>query len=181
MTPEDLRWRFERWTHATFSALAPLEVNMVAAGRDLAQFDIDLITIDVEVAGPDPAAGLMRAFEQNPRRFGLSRLWVLGAYELVRTIEQMLRRSNAPSSRLHTTAKDLKWRFERLRMPLAKFETARRFPGDWPIAYPSLHEQTGAVGWHVAPNEFIERRMLADRLLEFLEQLAASHRPPATP
>lgn len=108
---------------------------------------------------------------ENPRRFGLSRL---RAYELVRTVERRLAKERKDSP-IHKEASALKKRFERLRMPLAKFETARNYPVDWPMAYPDINESTRALGWRVSKHEFIERRQLGDALLEFLEQLANAH------
>jgi hypothetical protein len=155
---------------------------LIAPARDLANFDIELIEIDIDVNDPDFGIRLMRATDENPRRFGLSRVWVLAAYELIRTVEQLLRPApGGTPPAIHVQAFNLKRRLERLRIPLAKFETARNFPNDWPVAYPGKNEETGAIGWRVAPAEFIERRALADELLQFLEDLAASHRQVTQP
>lgn len=150
---------------------------MIAPARDVAMFDLELIEIDADVGETMDGEYFLRAMNANPRRFGLSRFWVLGAYELVRTIERQLRPApGEQSSDIHVAAVELKRRFERLRIPLAKYEPARRHPEDWPVAYPDLNKATALVGWWVAPEQFVSRRELADALLDFLESLVAHHR-----
>jgi len=58
----------------------------------------------------------------------LSQLWIFGAYELLRSLDQKLKKgiSNI-SADACKNAHDLKLRFARIRMPLAKFEPARSF------------------------------------------------------
>ena len=135
---DDLAERFRRWTLATHAALAPVDAFLISPARDLAQFDIDLLALDARIQHGG-AEGMTTAFDENPRRFGLSRLWVLGAYELVRTVEEYLRANRG--SPAHNAAFALKNRYERLRVPLAKHQAATRHPGDWPIAYPEYGPQ----------------------------------------
>jgi len=162
------------WCEDTRAGLAPVEAFLISPARDLAQFDIELLQLDARIH-QGGGEGLLTAFDENSRRFGLSRLWVLGAYELVRTVEEYLRANRGNSTHpAHTAAFALKQQFERLRIPLAKHQPARRHPGDWPIAYPEYGPR-GAVGWRVHQHVFIERRELADALLNFLDQLAAGH------
>src|SRR5207244_6838222 len=83
-------------------------------------------------------------------RLTLSYFWVLAAYELVRTLDQRWRTGattlpDESGNRVTT----LKRRMERLRIPLAKMETARRFPIDNTIAYPTITRDFG-LAWHVA-------------------------------
>ena len=59
---------------------------------------------------------------------------------------------------------------ERLRIPLAKMETVRRFPTDGSMAYPTISRDFG-VAWHVAQDTYITRRELSDQLLDFLADL----------
>lgn len=48
-------------------------------------------------------------------------LWVLGAYELIRTLDELLRsRSDAASRELRQKSLAVKRQFERVRVPLAK-------------------------------------------------------------
>ena len=55
---------------------------LVSLACDLGQFDIELSQLDVRIKqGGDDVLdeGLVTAFNQYPRRFALSRLWVFGA------------------------------------------------------------------------------------------------------
>ena len=96
---------------------------------------------------------------------------MLAAYELVRTLDQRWRTgaTTLPAeSGNRVTA--LKRRMERLRIPLAKTETARRFPIDHAMAYPIISRDFG-LAWHVAQDTYISRRELSDQLLDFLADL----------
>lgn len=66
---------------------------------------------------------------------------------------------------------DLKHEIERLRIPLAKFEPARRFATDSPIAYPALMGRDLGVAWHLGPDTFVSRRELSDALLSLVEDI----------
>jgi hypothetical protein len=82
--------RLERWTKAS-TALAP-DGFMAAGAQDLGWFDIELLERDGRAQKASRVDGVFAAADlENHRRLALSRLWVLGAYELVRTIAQRLR------------------------------------------------------------------------------------------
>jgi hypothetical protein len=104
-------------------------------------------------------------------RFTLSYFWVLASYELVRTIDQRCRTSatTLPED-FRSRLAALKRTMERLRIPLAKMEPARRFPEDSPIPYPAINRDFG-VAWHVAQDTYITRRELSHKLLDFLTDL----------
>ncbi len=109
----------------------------------------------------------------------LSYLWVLGAYELVRSIDQQCGDSaKAIGQPLVKEIRAVKQLFARVRVPLAKFEPARAHRDtDWRIAWPNVQPDSG-IGWRVAADTVISRRLLADRLLEALERFSHSPRDP---
>jgi len=109
-------------------------------------------------------------------RITLSYLWVLGAYEVVRTIDQRCRENaSAISHETSKSASALKIKFERLRILLAKFEPAKRHrETDSKVAYPALNLDYG-IAWLVEADTFISRKMLSDELLTFLECLRVSN------
>lgn len=104
----------------------------------------------------------------------LARLWVLDAYELVRTLDACLRHGLwTPSEATATGVGETKRRLAEVRVPLAKFEPTGRFgraiPGDLiPVAV--LGQGTGA-GWNVggAVPRVVSRLELSDALLDLLE------------
>jgi hypothetical protein len=61
--------------------------------------------------------------------------------------------------------RDLKHRLERIRVPLAKMEPARRYPTDERIAYPTINLERG-IAWQIAEDTVVTRRELSDALLE---------------
>lgn len=172
--------RFERWVNASFSTVQ-FEQFMVIAVQGLGRLDVSLVEDD---------ESFLADFEQNKyssveslkfnERLTLSYLWVLGSYELVRSICQRIKESRAGCpDEVANSFGELKKEFNRLRIPLAKMEPASAHVNtDSHIAYPMLHTQKG-IAWQVAQNVFITRRDLADRLLATLE-LARSMNPNLT-
>jgi hypothetical protein len=101
----------------------------------------------------------------------LSALWTMGMYEVLRTLDQKLKR-DAKLGNNHPGAHDvtlLKLEFARVRMPLAKFENATAFPGDRSFLSQSLGGPSG-WGWIVADKTVIYRNELADKVLELFEK-----------
>ncbi len=99
-------------------------------------------------------------------------LWVLGVYEIVRSIDQRCRTTpelvDDAAARIVRSAKH---GFERLRVPLAKFEAARRFRDtDSTIAFPALQPEHG-IAWRISENVFIASRELSDCFMYTLRAL----------
>ena len=95
----------------------------------------------------------------------LSYLWVLGAYEIIRSIRQRNKKAGLNDEKLTSLLR----KFERLRMPLAKFEPANRHKRtDSEIAYPALNDLHG-ITWQISEEVFISRGELANEFLSLLE------------
>ena len=162
--------KLERWLSAS-SATGSVEPFMTVIIQGLGQLDISLAQGDASVRSD---ANDLASAQRLSKRITLSYLWVLGAYELVRTVCQSLRqnRSLMPvevSEQFH----ELKSEFNRLRVPLAKMEPASSHPMDYRIALPAIHRDKG-IAWQVGGADFIVRQDLADKLLSTLELMAAS-------
>src|SRR5688572_372118 len=107
--------RVARWVTASHG-LGQIEPHMVVAAQDLGWLDVDLLEMDAAVHA-DPSQDIWLKYH---KRFGLSRLWVLGSYELVRCIDQRFRPADGgKGSVIYDQTLALKREFERLRMPLA--------------------------------------------------------------
>jgi hypothetical protein len=103
----------------------------------------------------------------------LSYLWVLGAYEIIRALDQRSREDEQFLPELKERLKKLKHEFERIRIPLAKFEAATRHrETDSHIAYPAINTEKG-IAWRVSVDVWITRRDLSDSMLELLESINA--------
>lgn len=100
-----------------------------------------------------------------------SYLWILGAYEIIRTLSQF---SDSGSSNPYSTDKEkirsLKHEFELVRIPLAKYEAAKKNPNGYTFAYPILVPNHGA-GWLIGQNQAVTRRDLSDKFLKLVEEL----------
>ena len=168
--------RYSRWIDASVAAGA-VEPFMMPIVQGLGRLDCRLIPEDARFSQlPEQARSSVHEGTLLTDRFTLSYLWVLGAYELVRTLDQRCRTNPAttmPES-FQSRLAALKRGMERLRIPLAKMEPARRFPSDSAIAYPALSRDLG-IAWQVAQDTYITRRELSDSLLDFLTDLKAQH------
>jgi hypothetical protein len=101
-------------------------------------------------------------------------LWVLGAYEIIRTLDQMFRNVRKYPAQQQLGTEQLKHAFERVRIPLAKLEPATRYKStDNRFAVPALILGRG-LGWTVAEGVSIARGELSTQFLEFLESLKLS-------
>ncbi len=163
--------RLERWVSASH-ALASIEQFMIVPAQQLGRLDCKLLAESPSFinAGTDLERAL--AFQEH---LTLSYLWVLGGYELVRTMAQRYHEDpKLVSDELARRTNRVKKDFERVRIPLAKFEPSRSNRGiDSAIAWPAYHAEHG-VAWQLAPNVFVSRRQLADGFLELLEAVRAA-------
>ena len=101
----------------------------------------------------------------------LSGLWIMGMYEGLRTLSQKLR-NDARLAKAHAAVDDvnlLKLKFARVRVPLAKFEAASKFPTDHDYLSQSVGGPAG-WGWVVADRTVIYRNELADEVLRLFDK-----------
>jgi len=167
--------RCVRWVQASL-VLKMIEPFMIPVAQGLGRLDVKLILDDKRFSElPQTAQGSIDESIELTDRFTYSYLWILGAYELVRALDQRCR--DNPSllgQQLSKQINTLKHSFERLRIPLAKMEPARSHQDtDAPIAYPAIHRQLG-ISWQVSRDVFISRREMSDALLALLEEVAST-------
>ena len=104
-------------------------------------------------------------------------LWVLGAYEVIRMLSERVRKNpelteQAAIDNIHRT----KRLFERVRIPIAKFEPSRKHKAtDYPVATAGIGPK--GVGWEVSKNTRIYQTELSDAFF----QMMASIKPPSEP
>lgn len=164
--------RYTRWVFASHP-LGKVEAVLVDYAQGLGRLDSQLIVeekafLDLSATG---RATLEESIKFTDRLF-ISQLWVLGAYEVVRTLCQWC--NEAPDvfgAEANQKIKVLKEKFERLRIPLAKLEAAKKHKQtDSPIAIPCIHNELG-IAWQLSENIFISRIDLSDSFLNLLEYL----------
>jgi hypothetical protein len=168
--------RFNRWVRAS-EGLALIHEHLVVTAQGLGRLDTRLVTETLRFVDISQQQLTIASLDHEPTAFFndhilFSYLWVLAAYELARSVDQRCREEPALFSVEFSRAiKSTKLAFERIRIPLAKFEPARRHHGtDRAIAWPAVHNDLG-VGWRVSNDIYVSRRQLADNLLSTLEIL----------
>lgn len=166
--------RHKRWIKASM-ATAKFDPFMIPTIQGLGRLDLTLIEQD---------SRFLAAFEKNQNdisaslelsdRITVSYLWVLGAYEALRTMGQRIRENDdLVSKEMSISFRDVKNTFNRLRIPLAKMEAAQSHRNtDSYIAHPAINRDIG-ISWQVNKNTFISRRELSDQLLALLENQRA--------
>jgi hypothetical protein len=164
--------RYAEWIRLSHKA-AKFQPHMVVTIQGLGKFDAKLIAEDRHYLSLPEAErlGIDQSIELSDR-FISSYLWVLGTYEVIRSIDQYCR-ENASLLNVEQASglRGVKHLFERVRIPLAKFEPARRFSEtDSTVAYPSLSREHG-IAWQVADNVFTARGELSDCFLKLLRVL----------
>lgn len=103
--------------------------------------------------------------------FTLSYLWVLGAYEVIRTVWGLAKieyEKGVLDEKAFKKITETKKYFTKIRIPLAKMQPWRNKKGYSPIAYPILDTRRG-IAWHIAQNEFISRKELAEVFLNLAD------------
>jgi len=150
--------RLKRWSVAS-RVFIKVEFQLTFLSQGLGRLDVTLLKHDAEIVGQRKQYGNMRVVEFGDSLI-LSYLWVLGAYELVRVINQ-----RAHSKKVDPFYKtrfpeigSVKKLFERIRIPLAKLEASNRNrQTDFKIAIPILNFEMQSTAWVVAPNVAISR------------------------
>ena len=163
--------RYQQWVDAS-SAAGAVEQFMAPLVQGLGRFDCHLIHEEARFAALNQEqSSSARERTLLTDRVTLSYFWVLAAYELVRTLDQRWRTgATTLPDEFGSRVTELKRRMERMRIPLVKLETTRRFPTDSTLAYPIISRDFG-VAWHIAQDMYVTRRELADQLLNFLADL----------
>ena len=163
--------RNAEWTQLSHR-LERFELFMAIFTQNLGHRDHDLSVREYEYAR-NRAAG--RASEDS---VDLTKLWldacmfVMCLYEVVRSMDERIREdaelSRSPAAQICRETKQL---FERVRIPLAKFQPAKRHQStDYAVAVPGMAEDR-SVAWEVADGVVISRRTLSGAFLEALRAL----------
>lgn len=161
--------RFEEWIKVSV-ATARFDHFMLPLIQSLGKMDTDLIKADVEyLENFETLKNSIDESEKLGERITASYLWVLGSYEVIRTMSQRISDGVVPASNeLAEHFRSVKNDFNRLRVPLAKFEPSQRHKStDSHIAFPGVHLDHG-ISWQVSEDTHIARRELSDKFLALL-------------
>jgi hypothetical protein len=163
--------RWERWVKVSVG-LVRFEQEMMWGIQQIGRIDGRLIQADEQWAQRF-AAGPVSADEQIAlgEHITQSQHWVLGAYEFIRTLCERFNGDELEKTPedVKQRAEEVKRKFARLRIPLAKLKPASKFSkADWPIAECGFLSGKG-VAWKVNETTTISRIELSAALLEVLE------------
>lgn len=163
--------RLKRWVDSSH-CLAKIEAFMVPTVQYLGRLDIKLIEDDKKFLSLSlKERGTIDESSKLMDRLTLSYLWILGVYELIRTLAQRSKNINLWNEALIQEIEKLKRDIARLRMPLAKMEPANRHKNtDSAIAYPYVHKTDG-ISWRVSQDKYITRKEVSENFLSLLEKI----------
>jgi len=170
--------RLQQWIDNS-QCIKFIEMTLISDVQGLGRLDVELIK-ETERLKTKPK--LQR--RTRLKHLTLSKLWILGAYELVRLMREITQKPNTlvpeeTKLEIHKTLKE----FEKIRIPLTKFQMPRRQKPKKPnrlfAQFPdSFIDSSGEVGWKVhttiesRPIEIYYRRTFGDLLLKLLEYIS---------
>jgi hypothetical protein len=160
--------RRARWVYTSY-ALAKVEPYMVLLAQQLGRLDAKLILEDNRYSHLLPAQReSTQECLQLDERLALSYLWVLGSFELLRTLLERIGNGTTQfDASVTKKVEAVKKKIAQLRSPLAKLKNTS---GEATIPYPSLHEQLG-ISWRISETTYISRRELSESFLDLLEYM----------
>ncbi|HAS0712954.1 TPA: hypothetical protein I3288_000259 [Enterobacter hormaechei subsp. steigerwaltii] len=161
--------RNKRWVDCSHAIAVHNQWSVVTL-QHLGTLDSRLINDDAEL--------IRTGYPKNPMHdlsdhITSSYLWVLGVYELVRTLDQFARSDSSPLNHVRGEIQTYKRKINRLRIPLAKMEAASSNTDDSPIAYPGLNQALG-LAWQLNEHDWVTRRELSDEALALFEFIKSS-------
>ena len=165
--------RMDAWAEA-INACSGLDVNICDPMRYLAKLDCELQELMPRVGSLKGKEDLsLPEIELIHDALGKAYFWVLGAYEIVRTLDARYRQQHRLTNSESTLFSAIKVELERLRIPIAKLEPARKFAAtDYAYPRPRLNEVNG-IGWSTSDNTMIQFQELSHLVLGSFGWLAA--------
>ena len=174
----EINERYEKWIYVSHG-LANIEIYAVISAQEMGRLDCICIAEDARICSSlgsdaDQTNNLVR----DNDHLLFSRLWVLGAYELIRVISEHYRKkpriidkTRIMDKNLYHEIESLEKRFLRLRVPLAKLKPANHYENtDFHFAHPVSSPKYGCA-WIISKDDVIHRRELSDELLILLEKI----------
>lgn len=168
--------RHKEWLDNT-GGFAQIDLLLLNDALELGDLDAELI---LESARIKINSELEEERFRKFRHFAVSRLWVIGAYELVRITDEILsRRRDEIDEKVIKKVKETLTLFGEIRVPLVKLEKHGQF-GKMFSGVPSKYEfdENKSVGWRIVSTykkkldvEIFYRKDLGDSLLDLFKIL----------
>jgi hypothetical protein len=151
--------------------LVRIDGQFPAIVRALGRLDSFLRSESLDAVDDFDKAGIPNAYLIEDY-LTLSQLWVFGAYEMLRSLDDRLRTNpNLLPSKIRSKVNSLKWRFARIRVPLGKLEPHDRHKEDKVPRGACVIRSAREKGWcwQLNTKTYIWRHDLADELLSLLD------------
>lgn len=139
---------------------------------------IGLGVLDSELIEEFPTLKLNSELEKDRynkfKHVFLSRLWVFGAYELIRTINEINKKRPLLPEKSKEKLKEILTLFNNVRTPLAKFQKSGEKRLFSQVATQLVFDKENGLGWHFYDGKMgtvFFRKDLGDKLLELLEAI----------
>lgn len=175
--------RIKRWVSASHAiawsyGVSQIGTSLLTIVQQLGFLDCRLRERDaMYVAAPIPTPTEAELLDSN-EHVTLSYLWVLGAFELIRTLEEKHRKERTSPKELRRALKATLEFLSEIRVPLAKMVPDKRhWKCGWPVAFPVFVQGIG-VGWRLSSTAWVSRHELGDAVLHCLEQVSRFYAVP---
>lgn len=166
--------RHSEWLNSSF-AFINIEMLLLGEVQALGELDIELIE---EFPKIKINSKLDEDLRGKRRYLLLSKLWVLGAYELIRFLNDLNKKINLLDESTKIKLSKILTDFTKVRVPLAKFQKAGKDKKLYDGVADSFIDSKKGVGWKVYSHEknklgkeIFYRNDLGDSLLELLEEV----------
>ncbi len=166
--------RQTEWLNSSFSFIG-VEMLLLGEVQALGELDIELID---ELIKMNIGSESEEDLRKKRRYLLLSKLWVLGAYELIRFLNDIDKKRDLFSDKTKINFNEVLAIFTKVRIPLAKFQKAGKDKTLYGGVADSFIDSNKGVGWKVYSHtktglktEIFYRNDLGDLLLNLLKEM----------
>lgn len=166
--------RQSEWMNSSFTFMG-VEMLLLGEVQALGELDIELIE---ELHKIKINSKLEEDLKIKRRYLLLSKLWVLGAYELIRFLNEINKKRSSLRDNTKQKLNEVLTNFTKVRVPLAKFQKAGKDKTLYDGVADSFIDSNKGVGWKVYSHtktelkeEIFYRNELGDLLLDLLKEM----------
>lgn len=166
--------RKSEWMNSSFTFMG-VEMLLLGEVQALGELDVELIE---ELHKIKTNSKLEEDLKIKRRYLLLSKLWVLGAYELIRFLNDINKKRNSLSENTKIKLNEVLTTFTKVRVPLAKFQKAGKDKTLYDGVADSFIDSNKSVGWKIYSHtktglkeETFYRNELGNSLLDLLKEI----------
>ena len=166
--------RQSEWMNSSFAFMG-VEMILLGEVQALGELDIELIE---ELSKLKINSNLEEDLREKRRYLLLSKLWILGAYELIRFLNDIDKKRNPLNKKTKLKLGEILTKFTKLRVPLAKFQKAGKDKTLYDGVADSFIDSNKGAGWKVYSHtktelkkEIFYRNDFGNSLLDLLKEI----------